>query len=110
MLIARLVTEINDLISHNKALYYENLAAKLNNPLFQAKTYWSILKTFYNDKKIRQIPPLLIENKFVTVIQSKANFFNKYFADQYTPLKNNSVLPTNQMFLTQARLGCLDFS
>ena len=22
-----------------------------NNPLLQAKTYWSILKTFYNEKK-----------------------------------------------------------
>ena len=35
-----LITEINDLISHTKALYYEKLAKKLNNPLLQAKTYW----------------------------------------------------------------------
>ena len=32
-LFERLVTEINDLISHTKALYYENLGMKLNNPL-----------------------------------------------------------------------------
>ena len=50
-LFERLVTEINDLISHTKALYYENLGMKLNNPLLEAKTYCSILKTFYNDKK-----------------------------------------------------------
>ena len=37
--VKRLVTEINDLISHTKALYYENLAIKLNNPLLQATTY-----------------------------------------------------------------------
>ena len=37
--VERLVTEINDLISHTKALYYENLAIKLNNPLLQATTY-----------------------------------------------------------------------
>ena len=43
--------EINELISNTKNLYYGNLAKKLNNPLLQAKTYWSILKTFYNDKK-----------------------------------------------------------
>ena len=49
--IENLVTELNDLISHTKALYYENLSKKLSNPLIQAKTYWSILKTFYNDKK-----------------------------------------------------------
>ena len=51
ILIESLVNELSDLISQTKTLYYENLAKKLNNPLLQAKTYWSILKTFYNDKK-----------------------------------------------------------
>ena len=46
-----LITEINELISSTKNLYYENLAKKLNNPLLQAKTYWSVLKSFYNEKK-----------------------------------------------------------
>ena len=45
------IIELNDLISSTKALYYENLAKMLSNQLFKAKTYWSILKTFYNDKK-----------------------------------------------------------
>ena len=53
-----IVNELNELISSTKSLYYENLAKKLNNPLVQIKTYWSILKTFYNDKKIPLIPPL----------------------------------------------------
>ena len=110
VLIERLVTEINHLISHTKALYYENLAIKLNNTLLQAKAYWSILKTLYNDKKIPLIPPLLIDDKFVTDTQSKANIFNKFYADQCTPLKNDSVLPSNQVFLTQARLGSLHFN
>ena len=39
VLVERLITEINDIISHTKALYYENLAIKLNNPLLQATTY-----------------------------------------------------------------------
>ena len=46
-----LVIELNELISSTKALYYENLQKKLNNPLLQTKTYQPILKTFYNDKK-----------------------------------------------------------
>ena len=46
-----LITKLNELISSTKALYYENLAEKFNIPLLQEKTYWSILKTFYNDKK-----------------------------------------------------------
>ena len=45
-----LITEINELISSTRNVYYENLAKKLNNPLLQVKTYWSILKTFYNEK------------------------------------------------------------
>ena len=91
-------------------MYYENLAKKLYNPLLQAKTYWSILKTFYNDKKIPLIPPLLVDDKHVTDIKTKANIFNKYFAEQCTLLKSNSVLPINQTFLTQSRLTSLDFS
>ena len=112
MFIESLVNEINELISNAKNLYYVNLAKKLNNPLLQVKTYWSILKTFYNNKiyKIPLIPPLLINDKFVTNIQAKANIFNKFVADQCAPLKNNSMLPTNQLFMTQAMLRSLDFN
>ena len=51
ILLEKLITELSDLIFSTKTLYYENLAKKLNNLLLQTKTYWSILKTFYNDKK-----------------------------------------------------------
>ena len=50
----------------------------------------------------------MIDEKFVTDIQTKANIFNKIFAEQCTPLRNGSVLPVNQMFLTQARLKLLE--
>ena len=110
VLLENLITEINELISSTKNLHYENLARKLNNLLLQAKTYWSILKSFYNEKKIPIVPPLLIDNNFATDIQTKANIFNKFFAEQCTPLKNNSVLPVNQMFLTQSRLNYIDFN
>ena len=109
VLVESLIAEINDLISTKKTLYYENLAKKLNNPLLQAKTYWSILKTFYNDKKVPVTPPLLIDGQFITDIQTKANIFNRFFADQCTPLKNDSVLPASQTFLTRSRLCSLNF-
>ena len=109
MFLETIANELNELISSTKALYYDNLAKKLNNPLLQAKTYWPILKKFYNDKKIPQIPPVLVDDKFVTDIQKlKANVFNKFFAEQCTPLDNNSSLPVNQLFLTQSRLTSLD--
>ena len=105
-----IITELNKLVSTTKMLYYENLGKKLNNPLLQAKSYWSILKTFYNAKKIPLIPPLLLDDKFVTDMKTKANIFNKFFAEQCTPLKNDSRLSSNQIFLTQSPLSSLDFN
>ena len=51
VLLETLITELNELGSTTKALYYENLDKKLNNPLLQAKTYWSILKKCKNTAK-----------------------------------------------------------
>ena len=110
VLLETLITELNELIATKKALYYENIGKKLNNPLVQAKTYWSILKTFYNGKKIPLIPPLLVNDKFVTDMKTKADIFNKFFAEQCTPLKNHSKIPINQIFLTQSRLSSLDLN
>ena len=76
----------------------------------QAKTYWSMLKTFYNDKTIPLTPPLLVDDNHVTDIKTKTNIFNECFAEQCTFLKSNSVLPINQKFLTQSRLTSLDFN
>ena len=98
MFIESSIAELNYLISYTKDLYYENLTKKLNNPLLQAKTYWSILKLFYNDRKVPLVPPLLIDDKFVTDIQTKTSIFNNFFADQCQPLNNASDLPTNQIF------------
>ena len=71
MFLEILITELKELINTSKALYYENLSKKLNNLLLQAKTYSSILKTFYNEKKIPLIPPLLVDDKFVTEFRTK---------------------------------------
>ena len=101
MLPETLITELNELINTTEALYFQNLSKKLGNPLLQART-------FYNEKKNPLIPPLLV--KFVTDIKSKACIFNKFFAEQCTPLKNDSVLPVNQIFLTHSRLNSLDFN
>ena len=85
ILLRKLTTELNDLIFPTKTLYYENLAKKLNNPLLQTKTYWSLLITFYNNKKIPQIPPLLEDDKFVTDMKTKADIFNKFLQSNVYP-------------------------
>ena len=66
MFIESLIAEPYNLISYAKNLYHENLAKNSNNSLLQAKRYWSILKSYYNDRKVPLIPPLLIDNEFVT--------------------------------------------
>ena len=66
ILLEKSITELNNLIFSTKTLYYENLAKNLNNPLLQTKPYCSTLKTFYNDKKVTKIPPLLQDDTFVT--------------------------------------------
>ena len=102
LLLEILITELNDLISTTKVFCYENLSKKLINPLLQAKTYWSILKTFCNEKKIPLISTLLVNDRFVTDTKTKACIFNEFFAEQCTPLKNHNVRPVNQIFLIQS--------
>ena len=46
---------------------------KLNNPKTISKTYWSILKTFYNGRKIPTIPPILMEDKLESDFKIKTN-------------------------------------
>ena len=58
-------TEVSNLIRDTKTEYHSKLAAKLVNPSTSAKTYWSILKTFANGRKVPVIPPLLINNEFL---------------------------------------------
>ena len=64
----------------------ENLERKLNNPFIQTKVYWSILKTFYNKKNIPLIPPLFVKDRFVIDIKKKANIFNSFFVEEFTPI------------------------
>ena len=57
-----------------------------------AKTYWSILKTLLNKKKIPCIPPLFHQGKYVTDFKKKAELFNSFFAKQCSIIQNYSKL------------------
>ena len=72
------------------------------------KTCWSILKTFYNEKKVPLTPPLVINNKLEPDFKRKADHFN-FFASKCTPLKNNSVLPTLSEHESEARFSKIAF-
>ena len=88
-----LQTKLNSLIEESKEKYYVRLSKKLLDPQTSPKSYWSILKTFLNNKKIPCIPPLLHQDKFIIDFKDKAEMFNNFFADQCSILRNKSELP-----------------
>ena len=45
------VAELNELVTTTKTSYYENLEKKLNDPTIKTKSCWTILKSFYDNKK-----------------------------------------------------------
>ena len=102
--------QLNMSIEESKEKYYTKLSSRLADPLTSPKTYWSILKTFLNNKKIPCIPPLFHENKFITDFREKAELFNHFFVNQCSLLSNNSVLPTNLPQLTSKCLDSIHFS
>ena len=75
-------------IEDSKKKYYKKLSNKLSNDNFYGECYWTILKHFFNGKKIPCIPPILHEDKFVTDFQVKSEIFNSHFAKQCSLLKN----------------------
>ena len=76
MYVHHAVTELSQLISESKDKYYNILAMKINNPKTSSKTYCSILKTFYNGRKIPIIPPILKDGKLESDFKIKASYFN----------------------------------
>ena len=72
----------------------ENISHKLSNKNLNRKKYWPLLKIILNGKKIPCIPPIYHNDKFVSDIKKKCDLFNSYFADQCTPLVNDSKLPS----------------
>ena len=85
------------------------IASKLNNPKTSAKTYWLILKSFDNGKKILVIPPLLISKELISDFKIKANPFNSFFTALCTTLNNNSKVRGSQTYITDSNLSSLQF-
>ena len=73
------------------------------------KAYWALLKIFLNNRKIRVIPPLFHNSKFITDFKEKAELFNSFFAKQCSLIKNESKLPPRLHFLTDKRLSMVKF-
>ena len=66
-------------------------------------------KILVNGKKIPIIPPLLVNDNFITNFLEKANLFNEFFSKQCQPLQNNSTLPKSNTCHTENRLNDITF-
>ena len=66
--------QLNMSIEESKEKYYTKLSSRLADPLTSPKTYWSILKTFLNNKKNPCIPPLFHANKLLQTSKKKLNY------------------------------------
>ena len=86
------------------------MSTKLTKLHESSKAYWSLLKTFLNDKKIPLIPPLYHQGDFVTNFKIKAELFNSIFASQYSWIKNDGKLPSHLNYKTENRLSTVNFS
>ena len=101
---------LNTKIEQAKTKYFENISHKLSNKNLNPKKYWSLLKIILNGKRIPCIPPIYHNNKFVSYIKRKRDLFNSHFADQCTPLLNDSKLPSVLTVHTESLLESFHFS
>ena len=63
-------------VSNSMKNYFDNLSEKFCDQKLNWKAYWKIFKYFTNWKKVPVIPPLLINDHFVTNFNEKTNHFN----------------------------------
>ena len=80
------------------------------DPTISPKVYWSILKTFLNNKKILCIPPVYYNNNYITGFKENAQIFNDFFAKQWTLAKNSSHRLTNSFKRTNNILSTISFT
>ena len=101
--------KINEQISNNRKSYFLNLSNQLNGKCLNPKKYWTLLRSFYNGRKVPLIPPILKGNKYVSDFKEKANYFNEFFSLQCSPVVNSSVLP-DKSYLTASSLESITIS
>ena len=88
-----LCIDISNLTTKSKEKYYQSISTKLNDLSLSNKTYWSILKTFYNGQNFPIITPLFINNQFITDFQENADVFKSLSAKQCSPIPSSNALP-----------------
>ena len=73
--------ECTKLIIQEKEKHIAKMSAKLDNPSIAPKTYWSIIRRFFNKIQMQAIaPPVLADGKLVSDFKIKSELFDSHFA------------------------------
>ena len=64
--------QCHEVIINAKEKNLRDLGAKLDDPTTGQRSYWKILNTFLNKCKIPRIPPLFVQDEFITNCKDKA--------------------------------------
>ena len=72
VILNKLSEDLTNAIANSKLAYYRRIASKLNDLNSAPKTYWSILKSFVNGKKISLIPTIFFKHQLVTNFLEKS--------------------------------------
>ena len=96
--------DLHNAIEVSRLNYYSRITYKLTHIQKNTKVYWTLLKRFFNNKKIPLIPPLLHGNEYVTDFKKKAELFNSSFTKQC------SLINLKLHYTTKKRLNTLNFS
>ena len=95
--------ELGFLIEKSKNDYYSKLNL-ISNKATSSKAYWSILKTFLNDKKILYISSVFHDNKFaIDFREKKLKFLIQSLKSNVH--NNNSELSKIVLFLDEKHLN-----
>ena len=85
--------ECQQAIKSAKLSYLSNLGNKVNDPNTSQRCYWKIINRVMNKCRAPRIPPILVNNMFISNCSEKAKLFNNFFSKQCSPIINGSVLP-----------------
>ena len=102
-------SQLSSLIASLKNKYYSKVVQRLLGRSTSPKTYWSIMKTFLNNKKILVISPIFHDNKYITDFKQKTEIFNSHFLKQCSPLINNSKILSECSRKSNESLSSINF-
>ena len=78
----------------SKKKHFSRISYKLLDSKTIVNSYWSILNTFLDNKRIPCTSPLLHSDKFIMDFKGKTELFNYFFERQCFLVHNSSELPS----------------